>query len=86
MRIKSQDVVRHRKRGFFRSWWKSAGSLNDLRSHYLEERKERKKRLPSDDATANEVKLEQGTVTYRTKDKPKLLTELYTVANIAISI
>jgi hypothetical protein len=41
LRIKSQDVVKQRKRGSFRSWWNSAGSLNALGARYLEERKQR---------------------------------------------
>jgi hypothetical protein len=40
--------------------WNSAGSLNALGTHYLEERKKREKRFPSDDASATELKLKQG--------------------------
>jgi hypothetical protein len=39
LRIKSQNIVK--KRSSFRSWRKSAGSLNALGANYLEERKQR---------------------------------------------
>jgi len=47
LRIKSQEIVRHRKRSSLGSGQKTSGLLNALGSHYLEGRKQRLKQLLS---------------------------------------